>query len=52
MVIDNLTNLINADWGILKEVDFPSNVSVGDKPEARVGDASRYEIRFGVKYAF
>ena len=52
LVIDNLTNLINDDWGILETVDFPNNVTEGDTAEPRVGDASRYEIRFGVRYAF
>lgn len=53
MVIDNLTNLINDDWGVLYEVSFPRGVDVDDTtPESRVGDASRFEIRFGVKYEF
>lgn len=52
LVIDNLTNLLNDDWGILEKVNFPNNVVRGDLEEPRVGDASRYEIRFGVKYSF
>lgn len=52
LVIDNLSNLINDDWGILEQVNFPGNVGPGDEAEPRVGDASRYEIRFGVKYDF
>ncbi|MCZ6501488.1 MAG: cell envelope biogenesis protein OmpA, partial [Gammaproteobacteria bacterium] len=52
LVIDNLTNLLNDDWGILDKVDFPNYVERGDRAEARIGDASRYEIRFGVTYAF
>ncbi len=52
LVIDNLSNLINDDWGVLEEVDFPNTVGPGDEAEPRVGDASRYEIRFGVRYAF
>lgn len=53
LVIDNLTNLINDDWGVLYEVSFPRAVDVDDDtPESRVGDASRYEIRFGVQYDF
>jgi outer membrane receptor for ferrienterochelin and colicin len=51
MVIDNLTNLLNDDWGILKQHAFPRTVAAGT-PEPRIGDASRYEIRFGVKYDF
>ena len=52
LVIDNLTNLLNDDWGILEQVNFPNAVERGNRPEARRGDASRYEIRFGVKYDF
>ena len=52
MVVDNLTNLLNDDWGVLKEASFPRLVEEGNEAEPRVGDASRYEIRFGVKYAF
>ena len=52
MIIDNLTNLLNDDWGVLNEVNFPNLVEEGDDPEPRIGDASRYEIIFGVKYDF
>lgn len=52
LIVDNLTNLINDDWGILKQVNFPNAVVRGTQAEARRGDASRYEIRFGVKYDF
>jgi hypothetical protein len=51
LVIDNLTNLLNDSWGVLNQYPFPRTVTKGT-PEPRVGDASRYEIRFGVKYAF
>ena len=47
VIIDNLTNLISDEWGILETPDFPplDNVS-------RDGDASLYSIRFGVRYDF
>ncbi len=51
LIIDNLTNLLNDDWGVLKQYNFPRTVVKGS-PEPRIGDASRYEIRFGLKYAF
>jgi len=51
LVIDNLTNLLNDDWGVLREHPFPQTVTAGSSPP-RVGDASRYEIRFGVRYGF
>ncbi len=51
VVIDNLTNLLNDDWGVLYQHNFPRTVTRGTA-ESRIGDASRYEIRFGVKYDF
>ncbi len=53
IVIDNLTNLLNDEWGVLRQSDFPNNVNRNQNQfEPRVGDASRSEIRFGVRYAF
>jgi hypothetical protein len=51
MIVDNLTNLINDDLGILKQHNFPATVERGQR-EPRIGDASRYEIRFGIRYTF
>ena len=51
MIIDNLTNLLNDDWGVLRQHAFPFAVAEGT-PEPRIGDASRYEIRFGLRYDF
>ncbi len=51
LVIDNLTNLLNDDWGILRQHNFPRIVTPGSV-EPRIGDASRYEIQFGVQYSF
>jgi hypothetical protein len=51
LVIDNLTNLINDEWGVLYQHNFPRTVLAGT-PESRIGDASRYEIRFGARYVF
>ncbi|MEM6512860.1 MAG: cell envelope biogenesis protein OmpA, partial [Pseudomonadota bacterium] len=51
IVIDNLTNLINDDWGVLEQHNFPRVVEPNTR-EARIGDASRYEIRFGLQYDF
>ncbi len=52
MVIDNLTNFISDEWGVLRKVNFPNNVTPGNQPEARIGEASLGEIRFGVRYEF
>ena len=51
LVIDNLTNLLNDEWGVLYQHNFPRTVERGT-PESRIGDASRYEIRFGLEYDF
>jgi len=51
IVIDNLTNLLSDDWGVLYQHNFPRTISEGTV-ESRLGDASRYEIRFGVEYSF
>lgn len=55
MVIDNLTNLLNEDWGVLEQVPFPNtrvrNAAGQDQPFS-VNAASTYEIRFGARYDF
>jgi hypothetical protein len=52
LTIDNLTNMISDDWGILEEVSF-NTATVGDtSPESRKGDASLWEIRLGINYKF
>ena len=51
VVVDNLTNLLNDDWGVLYQHNFPRTIEAGTA-ESRLGDASRYEIRFGVQYSF
>jgi outer membrane receptor for ferrienterochelin and colicin len=51
-VIDNLTNLINEDWGIAERVSF-NTVEVADTtPENRQGDASLWQMRVGFNYNF
>ena len=51
MVIDNLTNLINSDWGVLEQPGFPRTLVPG-QPFQTSFDASAYEIRFGASYDF
>ncbi len=51
MVVDNLTNLINDDWGVLEQPSFPRTLTVG-QPLSTSTDASAYEIRFGARYDF
>ena len=53
LVVDNLTNLLSDEWGILRQANFPGNVPQGQaKNEYRVGDASLYQIRLGMNYEF
>lgn len=59
IVIDNFTNLLNDDWGILREPGFPPVVqfdrntgNLTQDPESRVGNASLYQIRLGFQYKF
>ena len=52
LVIANLTNLINDDWGVLEEQDGNYQMSeIDDTPFTKRG-ASAYEIRIGVDYKF
>ncbi len=69
-LIENVGNLLNDDWGVLREQSFPRNLGLVDfsidsaanqyvyeeffspAPQARVSDASLYEIRFGIRYDF
>ncbi|MEP4888411.1 MAG: TonB-dependent receptor [Aliiglaciecola sp.] len=52
LTIDNFTNMLNDDWGILEEVNF-NTARLGDtSPESRQGDASLWEMRLGISYKF
>ena len=51
-VIDNFTNMLNDDWGILEEASF-NTVTIGStNATPRQGDASLWEMRVGVNYRF
>ncbi|MEM6746238.1 MAG: TonB-dependent receptor [Pseudomonadota bacterium] len=52
VIIDNFTNLLNDEWGILREPDFPPVASSVQNAETRQGEQSLYSIRFGVRYDF
>lgn len=56
VIVDNFTNLLNDEWGVLREPGFPATCDLSDfnagACESRQGDASRYEIRFGARYEF
>ena len=68
--IDNFTNLLNDEWGILNEAGFPRRNRVVDSrltngstqfaytnfnaptTESRVGNASLWSVRVGLRYEF
>ena len=56
IIIDNLTNLINDDWGVMYKANFPYGVTQDDiddgRAETRIGNASLWEIRVGFNYRF
>ena len=56
IVVDNLTNLINDDWGIMEKPIFPYGVTqdqqANGQAQTRIGDASLWEIRVGMNYRF
>ncbi len=53
LAIDNFTNLLNDEWGVLRQPGFPQTVNETDlRYESVAQDASAYEIRFGLKYTF
>jgi len=51
MVIDNFTNLLNDDWGVLRAPGFPRTLTPNQGFSTGF-DASAYEIRFGANYDF
>lgn len=51
LTIDNLTNLINDEWGVLRQPSFPRTLTER-QPLSLQADASAYEIRFGMSYDF
>ena len=67
MVVENFGNMLNDEWGVLKEGSFLQGAvvtSITDEgqysydsftnpsPKSRVTDASLWEIRIGIKYDF
>lgn len=50
--IDNFTNMLSDDWGILEEVSFNTSTVGTANPESRVGDASLWEARLALSYKF
>ncbi|MEM1141227.1 MAG: TonB-dependent receptor [Pseudomonadota bacterium] len=56
LVIDNLTNLLNDEWGIQRQPSFPFGVTAeqeaNGQAEQRIGETSLWTMRVGLKYSF
>lgn len=56
LVVDNLTNLLNDEWGVMRQPAFPYGITAeqqaNGQAEQRIGGASLWQIRFGAKYSF
>ena len=48
--IDNFTNMLNDEWGILRE--HSQRETIGSVSPSRIGDASSWEARIGIAYEF
>lgn len=56
IIVDNFTNLLNDEWGVMRRPIFPYGVTeaqqANGQAETRIGEASLWEIRVGVNYQF
>jgi outer membrane receptor protein involved in Fe transport len=56
IVVDNLTNLLNDDWGVMNQPAFPYGVTAeqeaNGQAQQRIGETSLWSMRVGVNYRF
>lgn len=56
IVVDNLTNLLNDDWGVMNQPAFPYGVTAeqeaNGQAQQRIGEASLWSMRVGINYSF
>jgi len=56
IIIDNLTNLLNDDWGIMNQPAFPYGVTAeqeaNGQAQQRIGETSLWSMRVGLNYRF
>ena len=56
IVVDNVTNLLNDEWGVMYKPNFPYGVTQEDldagRAESRNGGASLWQIKVGAEYRF
>ncbi len=54
IVVDNLTNLLNDDWGVMNQPAFPYGVTAeqeaNGQAQQRIGETSLWSMRVGVNY--
>jgi outer membrane receptor protein involved in Fe transport len=56
IIVDNLTNLLNDDWGVMNQPSFPYGVTAeqqaSGQAQQRIGDTSLWSMRVGLNYRF
>jgi hypothetical protein len=56
LVVDNLTNLLNDEWGVQRQPSFPYGVTQeqvdNGQAQQRIGETSLWSMRIGVNYNF
>ncbi|KGE04682.1 TonB-dependent receptor [Pseudohaliea rubra] len=56
IIVDNLTNLLNDDWGVMNQPAFPYGVTAeqeaNGQAQQRIGDTSLWSMRVGLSYRF
>ena len=56
IVVDNLTNLLNDDWGVMNQPASPFGVTAeqeaNGQAQQRIGETSLWSMRVGVNYRF
>ncbi|MEQ8263801.1 TonB-dependent receptor [Pseudohaliea sp.] len=56
IIIDNLTNLLNDDWGVMNQPSFPYGVTAeqeaNGQAQQRIGETSLWSMRVGLNYRF
>jgi hypothetical protein len=56
LMVDNLTNLLNDEWGVMRQPSFPYGVTAeqqaNGQAQQRIGETSLWSMRIGVNYNF
>jgi outer membrane receptor protein involved in Fe transport len=56
IIVDNLTNLLNDEWGVMRQPSFPYGVTAeqqaNGQAQQRIGETSLWSMRVGINYRF